>query len=612
MPNNKKTSSTKNELLTAYSIEETVKILSQIDDKIVELHECSSEDFLTFNTRLKTYYKQSKIISENASAIFNIIAGKTDHDTFDKLSTFCDTLRAHVVRFEGQIDQSIQILDKVLTQLNLMFVPLRNFRQNFITLKYIDANLRLRHQLDLRRYSDDTEPSVMELVHSVKTTYPVINKNLRRLKQSIKDVLLKLAAIKQVNVYNIDTLLNQIHSSLNLLKAKHEEAIKQLPKLQETTENYYNSISKIVTNLQYHDIIRQKMDHIQKSHQEIINELQQIQSSGEEQSDTQRQAQCFLQIKDIAGMQVAQLIRINKDYQDAIDVITRRLLEIGEDMTSVSSMCLQYASHTHKPDRTHFSEMEEQLKNALIIIRDFSDSVREFTSKTANISTTVRQVSANFDTIKVISLQLRAFCRSMIEEINQSANKEDYQSISDQLTVLSKDVRTMVEQSESLIDQSDKQSSDLQEKINAYYGHIHHGKDLAALSDTIQPIINTFNKSNEKVHKMLLETSQIANEISADSKRSVEQVKYYDFFENVVEDIILELNTINYKLAASHPDSTEEERAANLKLIEALYTVRSERQIHQRFADQNSAPANFFDQEVDKQDNDEDDNIEFF
>jgi len=63
-------------LLNAYSIQEITTIFGEIDEKILSLHSCSSEDFLTLNAYFKKYYSDSKTISNNASNLFNILTNE--------------------------------------------------------------------------------------------------------------------------------------------------------------------------------------------------------------------------------------------------------------------------------------------------------------------------------------------------------------------------------------------------------------------------------------------------------------------------------------------------------------------------------------------------------
>ena len=50
-------------------IENIIRIFSDIDEKIMALHQCSSDDFLSLNEHLKNNYQKAKMVSENTEAV---------------------------------------------------------------------------------------------------------------------------------------------------------------------------------------------------------------------------------------------------------------------------------------------------------------------------------------------------------------------------------------------------------------------------------------------------------------------------------------------------------------------------------------------------------------
>ena len=60
----------KNDVSKEFSIDEIVKLFNHIDEQILELHRCSSDDFLGLNAKFKGFYKEAKGISTSAGAFF--------------------------------------------------------------------------------------------------------------------------------------------------------------------------------------------------------------------------------------------------------------------------------------------------------------------------------------------------------------------------------------------------------------------------------------------------------------------------------------------------------------------------------------------------------------
>ena len=69
-------------LLRALPVDEAIVLFSKIDNRIVNLLQCSSEDFLSLNDHFKNYHKESKNLAKSASEIIQIITDSHVSNSF--------------------------------------------------------------------------------------------------------------------------------------------------------------------------------------------------------------------------------------------------------------------------------------------------------------------------------------------------------------------------------------------------------------------------------------------------------------------------------------------------------------------------------------------------
>lgn len=593
-------------LLKEYSIKDIITIFSSIDDKIMSLHECSSQDFLNFNAHLKVYYKQAKTISENAQIIFDIIAGKDSRVIFNEFNAFHEKLKVHVDYFEKELTFSISTLSKILTNLNFMFVPLKNFSQNLMTLKFLFANLKLNMSSPGTIGSEDEDSEINRierLIVEIKSGYPRIDEELNMLKLSIKETLLKLETINKRKENNVETILNQIHSNINYLSARHEDALLLIPKMSQKTEHCFTSISKIITNLQYQDIIRQKMQNLQETYKELIKELNLLEENEIEKIILFKQAKYAGQIPYIAELQIAQLLQTNKEYQNAIQIITTKFLDIAEDMTTVASMCQQIASHTHQSEETHFDQIRNKLSDASELIEQFTTTNSEFTLEIENIRDAIEKMANNFNNILELDNKLQAISLKAISEATSDHKINELSKISQQIKTLTGDIRLNMSKSQYLFEQTQVL---IRELHSSFSGENDIEQNTENLVDNVNKILKTIDDENQKVIAKLDDNKNLSQTISTEIKKSVEQVQYYDFFEKIIEEIIIDLNNIYHKLEFESTDAAKAAKANDLKSIEEFYTTKSERFVHKTVVGDEE------DEIFDNEENKDEDEIEFF
>lgn len=592
-------------MLEMYSVRDIISIFSGIDQKIRSLHEASSQDFMILNNLLKKYYTQAKPISEGANTIFDILSGQGEDPIYGELKNLYGKLNKQSNRFHNKSEIAARLLERENTILNLIFVPLNNFKQNLMTLKFLVANFKLNmvyHDVTLQAEVEVELNNIDSLIGQIKLIYPNLNNGLLLLKKQIKNMQMAQREIEKGMANSISAILNKVYTSINMLTEQHEAAGQYLPKLKQRGENYSKSIGQIVTNLQYHDIIRQKMEHIQDTHKEIVLELNQLEKSNNMPELFARQARYITEIPDIAEIQVAQLILTNKEYQSAIDLITRKMIEIDDDLTSISGMCLNISGLSNDAEGPQLEKVKANLNNAILLTRGFSKATESFNEQLDSLVTMIRKLGPDFETIKKLNIELK-------DIVNRRFNKSEIGILDKEFSILNQQFNVLADD----IDQTTSQLVQLYNEANEISGSLIQNvdKDQLQLSENLQKdieqIIETLQFNLNMVQQTSIENAELSSSISYDIKASIQNVKYYDFFEKVIEEIVIELNNIFTKLKSNEGVGVKE-KLSNLKAIEEFYTMHSERMIHANIANNQNTNA---EQIVDMQKQNEDE-IELF
>jgi flagellar biosynthesis chaperone FliJ len=104
----------------------------------------------------------------------------------------------------------------------------------------------------------------------------------------------------------------------------------------------------------------------------------------------------------------------------------------------------------------------------------------------------------------------------------------------------------------------------------------------------ITKILENLDSESEQLDFVLSQNNMFNQEIIEKIESTINKVDYYELFEKVLKDVIEELNHINIRLRKELENLPEPYASNNLKDLETLYTVASERIIHQNYLDGNS------------------------
>jgi peptidoglycan hydrolase CwlO-like protein len=588
------------------SIKEIILVFSDIDVKITALNECSAEDFLALNTNLKKFYKDAKVISDQTGQIYDIIAGNEHQKFFEELLGLQESLNKRINMLKNKILKSIRGLEKMLTSLNLVFVPLKNFNLNILTLNFLLVNLKLNIA-----YSDNevVKPlaeiidSVTNEINKLKIILPKISESLTMVKNVTRLSSGKLIEIRKKNILDIDRVTGQINDSVIMLKDKQAVAAKKMPELTKRTESYFDSVNKIIMNLQYHDIIRQKMEHVQATHKNIIKELStmDLTTNSDGTIDMSETAKQFLQIRDIAGVQVAQLINTNKEYQKAFAVIMRKFWDISEDMSVISQLCNEFVGNNDLTD-SYYKDVQDRLRGTTTVLKRLITANEDFGDEIDTINQTIDEKHDKIDEIKSVYGNINDKIENILSTIASQSDTgldritEEVRQIVDTILENMNDVVLFFSQAQNI-------SKKLQE-INHEDSGNEISNNLKELNNKISELLASIEDHNEKIEAILTNNSKLSLNLSSEIKSSVEQVKYYDFFEKIMLEIVSQLNTIYSKLDNNTLNMIKSNKAENLKSLEERYTMESERIIHQQIINESA------DMEMPPQEDDND--VEFF
>lgn len=587
-------------LLETYSVNDISNTFTQIDNKLLSLHECSSEDFLQLNKVFMNLYKQSQIISNNVHSIVNVFSTETDKKLYNEVQLFYDQLKSQADIYDQKITLIMKFLGELSNKLRYIFFPIKNFAQNLMSLKYLIANLNLALSIthDIKGVSEELKQLENKL-NDIKALTDKILKSLNHLRKISKITYSNFLQIKEQNEDIVSSLLMNVKSKISGIELKYITSKECIPFIQKKTEKSEKSISDITRKLQYQDIIKQKMEHIQDTHKELMVELNKFEESPNDDKHANDKAKFFLRIRDIAGLQAAQLIQANKEYQSALEMIVNNFMKVGDNMKAISEMCGVINAEENKDEVKLFEEIVEQISVSENNFKEKVDQNSKLKNDIALIERKIMQSENYLNNLKEKTNNLNHDIENNIIKISQEAKgKVKVEDSLGQVKKLYEEVSNNVGHIENLT----KDVEPIKKRIKVFlteYKDLSFEADFKEIKDVVSKLYSVRNDLEVK----LQENHNISNNALESIKKSISEIKYYDFFENIIEEIISELNTINYNLKVDD-DIKEESVEENLKKIKKYYTMETEHKIHEQVSKGEDV-----DFEID---NDEDGDIEFF
>lgn len=566
-------------------LEQVLETFFSIDKKILDLHKCSSDDFLSLNKTLKKNHQKASYITDNVSSAFEKIGPEGNIKNLNELKNSFGELQEEIQVFEKEINANLDILERIQANFSLMFVPINNFRQNLASLKLLLSNIKLTNNLydrSLKNFSENESARIEGVINKVKESCPVFEENIYVIQKHVKTLYQDLSRLKELIFTEILNKLELLQNDFEIIEKHHTETHKQKNSIETIAQNCKTSVGSIITNLQYHDIIRQKMEHIQQTHKLIITELNENNADTETVVEQPSSNPFFLQIPQIIEIQTAQLLHTNKDYQNAIDHISKKMIEIGQDMSAIARIYKTLSSIEYKGrsvSKDKIGKLFDQLLN------EKNDSVAKFMELSKDVTIIQKIINDLFDKFRDLEMIENSIEQAIIDKISFGnlliSEEKETASQAQQILKLYADnhfeknkIRTLFENTNYQLIDFVKSNSDFMKNKNGING-------INASLEIAETNFRQITENLDFLENIQDDVMLHSQEINEASKEVVGNVKYYDFFEKTIDELVAHFESIN-TLLTDHGQGyfDKMDRKKGLEQIEKYYTMKSERIIH--------------------------------
>ncbi len=592
-----------NSLLKTYSVKDITDLFTKIDKRLISLHNKSAEDFLQLNKSYKEIYSQSNRITNNVGVVCNTSNINKNNNLYQIINELYEKLKIQFEVLDYRIVVISDQLEKLSNHIRHIFFPIKSYSQNLMSLNYLIANLKVSLS-----YSKGSENEYLEniylqtekLIESIKLITDNIINSFNQLSKIAKSSYKRIKDLNGLHEVNLESLLKEIQSSIELIDKKNEDNKNLIPNIKEKIGSLENSNTEIVKKLQYQDIIKQKMEHIQNTHKDLIKELVEFNETNLEANKLNEKVKCFLRIRDISGLQAAQLIQANKEYQSAIEVIIDNFILIGDNIQEITYKSQRVYSYGKVNYNRMFERIDSYINKANLFIDNYNHQTKILDAELNNIHDKYLQSENIIENFRKSSFKLE-------ELLNES--KKYFEELFNSDSNLKKANSQFI----NLL----KETKDNSQKLNSLYDYLFTLKDniegfvnktdQGLLSETnfseLRTQIDLLKASGNEIETLLQNNNNDSKVVIKNIKNSISRIKYYEYFEKVIQEIITELNTVNYKLKLNK-ELDGISREENLENIKQYYTMETEHNIHDKVAKGEEAEIDF--------DIKEDDEIEFF
>lgn len=529
----------------------------KVNLKVNLLLECSIKDFVILNDAFQNQFTTLESYSNSTNKYTDLLSESFDYEQISKM--FQESLNS-VKQSKVLLNKEAQSIKNLVEEHQFAGFSITNLKQDLGTLGLLFTNLKF-------------EPELKFDYQSIKTCYKNIEICLNKHATTFKESINTMSGLYEQIDENLTNLIDKntvdlessfaLITSLIAVKAGSEQ---QKEIIKEITEEKKSCTSEIITKLQFQDILRQKIEHIQSAHELITQKL--FEEHKPENTLTSKQ---LSQIRDISSLQSAQLIHANTEYQTAVETILKRF----SSLTKIASKFHSIWNHYCNTELNKLSDITTDLTANENILTKNSDDLINLNSQFLKLE---KKIALSFNELSNKSSNNICDCT----ELNELENYfKSVTSISDNNKSFSPAEQFLLE---------------LNKFKNGYNKLIKHIEKLDRNRNNIHTSLAEKTVEIANINKKLhIELLSLINKLERfkeiknpdfdklNNNFGIDNVSYYKTFEKEVKEIIELHDSIISKIEVDKINPNED----NLSELRELYTMQSERNVHDNITHHN-------------------------
>lgn len=565
-------------------IKELGRNISILEDSV-----SSSEiGFITIGEKLQEFYRQANEISDMAAQITAITSGREMQDVregFDKMSSLIESLSGSM---RTEKDTVCLILDH--------FYAFRQPLTEFEKVVGILSGLSVFIRIEIARLGLD-DLSFQKLSEDIGRIAGLISTKIDALADQIQSVLPSLlnniALIEKCDDrQNVQgrLILEKIDDDLAIISERNDASSKTILDISEAWSRILQNVGEVVQSLQFHDITRQRVEHVCEALDELPQKLNTLhtekrspiygailknhskKSKGPPSTDY-----CPADlIADTFVLQAAQLQSANRDLTDAVERMLQNLSHVAQDAAAISERILSVTGRDEGREEAFIVQLEKDIIYLADSARDMARIKEGLAAAMTDLSQTVMGMSVFVKDMEKIGIEMQMLAlNALVHAAHLGEQGSTLGVLAESIHHLSADASLLLKSITSSLQVVGEDAA----KLRSTAGAESHGQ-LVQIHEDFKSMLSPLKKIAAEISTLLPHIKQSGVLLARDIDHLSAGIQIHKTIGSSLAKVAAYLHVSAGEMIMSGEKRSDHKASVLLQDLSAKYTMDSERQTH--------------------------------
>lgn len=541
--------------------------LQQMIPSLAEFGRKEEAQFVQIGEHLADFLHRSRAISRCSAEVIDSLLRKEGDEVFTSLDTLLAGLDRHIVQLLAATRTHEASLLQVTVHINRIESPLKS----------LCKVVKILYSLSFSTKVESTHGHSVVVLQSLAEDLKTLAIKINTKTDSVRDRLKMMSGLTQrarektqtmaeVSLLQAGSNLQQCRHLMDVVASRRAAALIDARLLQDYSSTLSAALSEVVSSIQFHDITRQQVDHVQLAIHDFCRRL-----TGVDTDD-----QLAVEVGDLCRIQSAQLCHTRYDLVDAVLRMINNLRRVAPAVEELAQKTRSLSTSTETTGANFFRDAEPVLTAVTSIIAAADEEDRQAVAAVAAVLDVLGELSQLLQDVESIGTEMKMISfNAGITAAHNLDRGAGLGVIARSIQNLSSEVLSRTQELSAVYGQMERLAREL--NIDTTSPLVQDNTGSTQLNEAVTTFMARLQQLNRGVVQLMTNLDGEALSLATDVMSTADKITIHVEAGKIIDRVVAELESLSdrVQVAASLPGAPK-----ILDLLSRNYTMQSERKVH--------------------------------
>lgn len=562
--------------------------LQTVADTMRSLGRDTEGGVLSLGDGLQTLNARTGEIVKTAGEVASAMSGEEISSDIGELRGLLDGMQSYLARTGRETETSEEKLRRIIHRIGRSHECMEGFAKIVKKLRILGIATRIessrlaKGEVDFGALADDVE----RLSVLVEAKLGEILSREQALDHLVRQTLSRVLLLETEQRQRTRRILDEVREGLSTLTGIHGRYACAANVIVDRYGEVSKNISEIVMSMQFHDIMRQQVEHVCEALEELSAGNTTVGGGDPEEGTGEGNRRRIRRTADVCELQAAHAENARATFVGAVETLIGNLRKMTGNMAGILREVRADEEDAGGSRQAVLSGIERQLLSIAASLKESAETRRKLAEATRSMAESVEGMGMLLERIEEIGSEIELISLNARIKAAHTGKEgaalgvlaESIQGLSlearDRTAKVSDAFRVILSAAGEL--RADIASPDVGEAAESGVGGI--VGDLEALLEALRRL-------GIGVESLLARMEGPARALSGDIAALIAGIEIHRTVDRVLREAASRLKEIEKEADALVPDRDGTDKAGNLGVHRARYTMRGERRVHEEILD---------------------------